>query len=83
MQPILGVQSAMAPWAAGQTYLNFTETSRDPRGFWAPQAYERLRRIKAAVDPADMIRANHPIPPARPEQAATPPRDHAVLPLAG
>jgi FAD/FMN-containing dehydrogenase len=77
------VMSAMAPWAAGQTYLNFTDTSRDPRGFWAPQAYERLRRIKAAVDPADMIRANHPIPPARPEQATVPARDHTVLQLAG
>jgi hypothetical protein len=28
-----------------------------------PQTYDRLRRIKAAVDPADLIRANHPIPP--------------------
>ena len=42
---------------------------RDPasprRAFWTEQAYQRLRRIKAAVDPGDMIRANHPIPPAR------------------
>ncbi len=74
------VMSAMAPWAAGRTYLNFTETRRDPRGFWSPQAYERLRRIKAAVDPADMICANHPIPPTRPAQAA---RDHSVLQPAG
>ncbi|MBV9336066.1 MAG: BBE domain-containing protein, partial [Solirubrobacterales bacterium] len=29
------------------------------------QAYHRLRRIKAAVDPADMIHSNHPIAPAR------------------
>jgi hypothetical protein len=54
----------MAPWTAGHTYLNLTETSRDQASFWSPEAYARLRRIKAAADPDDMIRANHPIPPA-------------------
>jgi hypothetical protein len=57
------VQAALAPWAASQLYLNFTETSPDPASFWTPQAYTRLRRIKAAVDPQDAIRSNHPIPP--------------------
>ena len=46
-----------------QTYLNLAETERDPASFWAPQAYDRLRRIKAAVDPDDLIRSNHPVPP--------------------
>jgi hypothetical protein len=41
-----------------------TETQADPARFWSPQAYERLRRIKAEVDPGDVIRANHPVPPA-------------------
>jgi FAD/FMN-containing dehydrogenase len=59
------VKSAMSGWAAGQTYLNLTETQVDPARFWSPQAYDRLRRIKAAVDPANLIRANHPVPPAR------------------
>jgi hypothetical protein len=58
------VKSALAPWAATQMYLNFAETSRDPASFWSPRAYDRLRRIKAAVDPGNMIRANHPVPPA-------------------
>src|SRR5262244_334438 len=58
------VMSAMAPWAAPQTYLNFTGASRGPASFWTPQAYDRLRRIKAAVDPGELIRANHPVPPA-------------------
>jgi hypothetical protein len=80
---VAAVMSAMRPWAAGQTYLNFTETRCDPRGFWTPQAYERLCRIKAAVDPADMIRANHPIPPARTGQAAVPAPDRAALQPAG
>src|SRR5262249_56857980 len=39
------VMSAMAPWAAPQTYLNFTGASRGPASFWTPQAYDRLRRI--------------------------------------
>ena len=44
-------------------YLNIAETSRDPASFWTPEAYHRLRRIKATVDPDDLIRSNHPVPP--------------------
>jgi hypothetical protein len=44
-------------------YLNIADTSRDPASFWTPEAYDRLRRIKAAVDPGDLIRANHSVPP--------------------
>jgi FAD/FMN-containing dehydrogenase len=62
------VKSALSGWAARQTYLNLTETRADPARFWSPRAYERLRRIKAAVDPGNLIRANHPVPPARREQ---------------
>jgi UDP-N-acetylenolpyruvoylglucosamine reductase len=60
---VAALMSAVSPWAARQTYLNFAETSRPPASFWAPQTYDRLRRIKASVDPAGLIRANHPIPP--------------------
>ena len=59
------VRDALAPWAAPQMYLNFAETQRPAAPLWAEQAYHRLRRIKAAVDPGDVIRSNHPIPPAR------------------
>jgi hypothetical protein len=45
-------------------YLNFAKTRRDPRSFWTAAAYDRLRGIKGTVDPDDIIRANHPIPPA-------------------
>jgi hypothetical protein len=55
------VKAALAPWAAEQMYLNFAETRRDPARFWGEHAHNRLRRIKAAVDPDDLIRANHPI----------------------
>jgi hypothetical protein len=57
------VQTAMSPWAARQMYLNLAETRRRPGSFWTPEAYDRLRRIKAAVDPGNLIRSNHPIPP--------------------
>ena len=57
------LQSAMSPWAARQMYLNLAETSQRPGSFWTPEAYDRLRRIKAAVDPGNLIRSNHPIPP--------------------
>ena len=59
------VKNALGPWAARQMYLNFAETQHPAAPFWTEQAYQRLRRIKANADPADMIRANHPIPPAR------------------
>jgi predicted outer membrane lipoprotein len=57
------IKTAMAPWAADHMYLNFADTRRDPASFWGEQAYHRLRRIKTAVDPDDVIRSNHPIAP--------------------
>ena len=59
------ITHALAPWAAPYMYLNFADTRRDPASFWEAQAYRRLRRIKSAVDPRDLIRSNHPIPPAQ------------------
>jgi FAD/FMN-containing dehydrogenase len=61
---VADLKSAMRPWAARQMYLNSAETHHDPGSFWTPDAYQRLRRIKATVDPHDIIRSNHPIPPA-------------------
>jgi hypothetical protein len=65
------VKGALSPWTARQAQLNLAETGGDPARFWSPQAYERLRRIKAAVDPQDVIRANHSIPPASHRRPAT------------
>ena len=59
------IKAALAPWAASHMYLNFAETQGDPASFWTQQAYHRLRRIKGTVDPDNVIRSNHPIPPAR------------------
>jgi hypothetical protein len=60
---VQAVKATLAPWAARHTNLNFTETQQDASTFWTEQAYHRLRRIKTTVDPDDLIRSNHPIPP--------------------
>jgi FAD binding domain len=59
------IKEALAPWAAPHMYLNFAETRRDPASLWTEQAYHRLRTIKAAVDPGDLILSNQPVIPAR------------------
>jgi hypothetical protein len=62
---VQAVKAALAPWGARHMYLNFAETQCDPASFWTEQAYHRLRRIKTAVDPFDLIRSNHPVPVGR------------------
>jgi predicted outer membrane lipoprotein len=59
------VTDAMRPWQSRQDYLNFAETTRDPDTFWNEPAYDRLRAIKADVDPDELIRSNHPVPASR------------------
>ena len=59
------VTEAMRPWQSPQDYLNFAETTRDPDAFWNEPAYDRLRAIKADVDPDELIRSNHPVPASR------------------
>jgi FAD binding domain/Berberine and berberine like len=63
------VMDALRPWGAKQTYLNFAETKRDPHTLWPENAQHRLRRIKATVDPDDLIRSNHPIEPTAERKA--------------
>ena len=55
------VMDALRPWAAGRAYLNFAETRRDPSTFWTETAHHRLRRIKASLDPDNLIRSNQPV----------------------
>jgi FAD/FMN-containing dehydrogenase len=57
------VKAALEPWAAGQTYLNFAERPVDSEVLFGPDRYRRLREVKAEYDPADLIRANHPVSP--------------------
>jgi FAD/FMN-containing dehydrogenase len=60
---IKAIQQALAPWATRYLHPNFAETKHAPESLWTEQAYERLRRTKATVDPDDVIRSNHPIQP--------------------
>jgi hypothetical protein len=62
---VKAVKDALAPWTARRMYLNYAHTPHPAAPFWTDQAYQRLRQIKATVDPGDLIRSNHPIPPAR------------------
>jgi FAD/FMN-containing dehydrogenase len=55
---------AFAPYENGRQYLNFTEDHTDPARFYTQHTYRRLREVKRAYDPDNLIRANHPIPPA-------------------
>jgi hypothetical protein len=56
-----GLLQALSPWAAPRAYLNFAESSQNPDALWGEHAAARLRRIKQAVDPEGVIRANHPV----------------------
>ena len=55
---------ALAPYATGSAYVNFTEEATDPATFYAEEDYARLQAVRAAVDPAGRMAGNHPIPPA-------------------
>jgi FAD binding domain len=59
------VKQAMAPWAARHMLLNPAGTPTPMDAFWPAGAFERLRALKATVDPDNLIRANHTIPPGR------------------
>ena len=60
----LGVlRSIYAGYDTNRTYINFVEKPVDPAAFYGEEAYARLRAVKAAVDPGELLRANHPIRP--------------------
>jgi FAD/FMN-containing dehydrogenase len=55
------VQNALAPWDSGRTYLNFTEKRQRGERLFGEVTYRRLQVVKAAVDPDDVFRSNHPV----------------------
>lgn len=57
-------RAALAPYESGSAYSNFAERPVDTATMYGAGAYRRLREIKAAFDPDDLFRSNHPIPPA-------------------
>jgi len=58
-----GLREAVAPWTSERSYLNFAESVVDSAAGFDAEAYRRLQEIKTRVDPADVIRSDHPIPP--------------------
>jgi FAD/FMN-containing dehydrogenase len=55
------VVAAMRRWSARASYLNFVEQPTCASELFEPAAYERLRAIRAAVDPDGLFVANHAI----------------------
>jgi FAD/FMN-containing dehydrogenase len=49
----------------GRAYATFARGPADPRDLFPPDAYRRLQRVKAEVDPDDLFLAIHPIPAGR------------------
>jgi hypothetical protein len=52
-----GVLQALEPWSTGTTLANFAghDGRRAADRAWAPEVLERLRRVKATVDPTDLF----------------------------
>jgi FAD/FMN-containing dehydrogenase len=65
-QQVSALKKALTPYDHGHSYLNFTERAVDSRRLYRHEyTHRRLRAIKAAYDPDDVIQSNHPIAPAR------------------
>jgi FAD/FMN-containing dehydrogenase len=52
---------ALEPWRGGRSYMNFCESRTDCDRLFGVDGHARLRKLKAAVDPDGLFRANHPI----------------------
>jgi FAD/FMN-containing dehydrogenase len=55
------LDTALAPWQSVRTYPNFAERGGATEVVFGGQAVARLRRVKAAYDPENLILANHPV----------------------
>ena len=66
------VHNALAPWDAGRAFSNFATKRERGERLFGDLTYRRLQTVKAAVDPDDVFRSNHPVrlPAAEVRQAA-------------
>jgi hypothetical protein len=62
MERIATIKSALSPWTARQSYMNFTDSWMYDAPMWPHETFERLRRVRVFTDPGKLFRANHPIP---------------------
>jgi len=53
--------AAMAPWSAGTAPLTFLDRAEPIGRAYPPATVARLRAVKAAVDPAGLVRSNRPV----------------------
>ena len=56
------VTSALAPYANGRNYLNFSENPVDTRTAYPTESWTQLKGIRSAVDPHGIFTANHAVP---------------------
>jgi FAD/FMN-containing dehydrogenase len=59
---LAAVADAMEPHRSAHAYLNFADLRADPGDAFDAATYARLREVKAAYDPDDLFRSNHPVP---------------------
>lgn len=55
------VQASLARWDSGRMYLNFAEKRERGERLFGLANFRRLQAVKAAVDPDDVFRSNHPV----------------------
>ena len=60
---LVRLRAATAAYETGALYPNFTEQQVDPSSFYTNADYARLQRIRASVDPDNLMVASHPIAP--------------------
>jgi FAD/FMN-containing dehydrogenase len=53
------IREAAAPYSGARRYYNFVETQIDPSDLFDADSLDRLRRVKAEVDPDGIFQANH------------------------
>jgi FAD/FMN-containing dehydrogenase len=58
---VQAVKDAVSRWRAGYDYFNFLETPAGAEAVLPPASYARLREIKAAYDPDELIVSAHPV----------------------
>ncbi len=55
------LRAATSAYETGALYPNFTEHQADSSSFYTKADYARLQRIRASVDPHELMVASHPI----------------------
>jgi hypothetical protein len=67
---IADLQRALGRWGTPRAFANFSEQRRTPDELFGESAHRRLKAVKRAYDPNDLIVANHPVTPGRTEAGA-------------